>query len=187
MPANDTEPSLTRRKSKTVPQQDLAGPYLENVNVDFMCYIRNILPGKDSTSFMFYYNGKLRLQSANDTEEVLEGNQGDGTKFVEWKFTTTFNRSDNGGKFDCTVKWKAGPHSKSGLKSKVTENTTVICKCPKHTTEPLLSNHMEIGIWKLECSVNDREMHGFISQKECNILKQNNSEIQYIDIRRSKL
>ena len=133
LPANETKPSLTHRNSKVMPQQDLVGPYLENVTADFTCVIRNILPGKESTLFMFYYNGKFRLQSANGTGEVLEGNPGDGTKFVEWKFNTMFHRRDNGGNFWCHVNWKAGPYRKSGLKSKVTENATVICKCPKQT------------------------------------------------------
>ena len=130
MPAHDNEPILTHKNSKTV-QQDLAGPYLENANEEFTCYIRNILPGNYSTSFLFYYNGKLRLESANGTGEVLESNQGDGTKFVEWKFTTMFHRSDNGGKFGCTVNWKAGPYRRSGVNSRVTKNAKVICKYSK--------------------------------------------------------
>ena len=128
LPANDNELTLTHRNSKTMLQQDLVGPYLENVNEDFTCIIRNILPGKESTSFMFYYNDKLRLQSANGTGEVLQSNQADGTKLVEWKFPSMFHRSDNGGKFRCHVIWKAGLYSNTDLKSKVTENVTVICK-----------------------------------------------------------
>ena len=143
LPANENEVSLTHRNSKIMPQQDLVGPYLENVKEDFTCVIRNILPGNESTSFMFYYNGQLRHLSANGTGEVIEGNQGDGTKFLEWKFTTMFHKSDNGGKFWCHVDWKAGPYSKSGLKSKVTENAKVICKCPKHMPELLFSKHYD--------------------------------------------
>ena len=109
--------------------ENLAGPYLENVNENFTCYIRNILPGKDSTSFMFYYNDNVRLQS-DEIGDVVEGNQDDGTMFVEWRFTTSFNRSYNAGKFSCHVNWKAGQFNKSGLKSKMTKNVKVICKCP---------------------------------------------------------
>ena len=131
LPANDNEPNLRHRNSKTMQQQNLVGPFLENVNEDFACIIRNILPGNESTSFMFHFNGKLRLQSANDTGEVLQSNQADGTKLVEWKFTSMFHRSDNGGKCRCYVNWKAGLYSKSGLKSKVTENVAVTCKYSK--------------------------------------------------------
>ena len=134
-----------------MPQQDLVGPYLENANEDFTCVIRKIQPGNESTLFMFYYDGKLRLQSANGTGVVLEDNQDECTKLVEWRFTTMFYRSDNGGKFRCDVNWKAGPYSKTGLSSKVAESATVICKCPIHTLEPQLSkepfsvNEGEIG------------------------------------------
>ena len=52
-------------------------------------------PGKRNISFKFYYSGQLRLQSKEG--EALESDKSDGTKFVEWKFTTSFNRIDNGG------------------------------------------------------------------------------------------
>ena len=129
LPGIENEPSLTRENSKTMTYENLAGPYLENIHENFTCYIRNILPGKNSTSFMFDYNDNVRLQS-DEIGEVVEGKQDDGTMFVEWRFTTPFDRSDNAGKFSCHVNWKAGQYSNSGLKSKMTDNVTVICKCP---------------------------------------------------------
>ena len=126
-PKSDAKPILMRR---TFPQEDLTGPYLENVDENFTCYIRNVLPGKDSTSFSFYYNYKLRLQSNNGTGEVVEKDEGDGTKYVEWKFTTKFDRGDNGGNFRCTVDWQAGSFEELGIRSDLTEHTKVICKCP---------------------------------------------------------
>ena len=127
-PETDFEPSVTRGNPRTLPQEDLVGPYVENVNEHFTCYIRSVLPGKDSTSFGLYHDGKLKLQSKTGTGEVVETNEGDGTKFVEWKFSTLFTRSDNGHKFRCHVHWKAGKYEEIGL-SKLTENTKVTCKC----------------------------------------------------------
>ena len=130
-PETDFEPILTHGTPKSLPQEDLTGPYLENINEHFTCYIRNVLPGKMCTSFKFYYNGKLRHQSNHGIGEVVEKDEGDGTKYVEWKFTTVFDRNDNGGSFRCTVDWKAGPYEKKGLRSKLTEHTQVICEYPK--------------------------------------------------------
>ena len=127
-PKPDVEPSLQRENPKTLPQEALAGPYLENLNEDFICSIKNVLPGKKSTSFKFYQNSKLRLQSKNGTGEVAEKDEGDGTKYVEWKFTTSFNRSDNRGTLRCSVDWKAGQYEVIGLKSKLTEHTNIACK-----------------------------------------------------------
>ena len=113
---------------RTSPKEDLTGPYLENEEENFTCYIRNVLPGKNNTSFSFYYNGKLILQSNNGTGEVVEKDEGDGTKFVEWRFTTLFKRRDNDGNFWCTLDWKAGSYEKLGLRSNLAEHTKVICK-----------------------------------------------------------
>ena len=101
---------------------------MENVNTDFTCLIRYVVPGKDSTSFMFYYDNTLKLQSDNGTGEVAESYDHDGTNIVQWKFTTSFNRSNNGGKMQCIVNWKAGQYVRSGLKGRLTEHITLICK-----------------------------------------------------------
>ena len=124
-PKTDYKPELMR----TDPSKDLVGPYHENINEHFTCCIRKVLPGKSSTSFKFYYDGKLRLQSKGGVGEVVERTESDGTKLVEWKFTTSFNRSDNGGNMRCHVIWKAGPYNRPGLKSINTENVQVKCKC----------------------------------------------------------
>ena len=127
-PKTDYDPHLTRGDPRVWPPKDLAGPYLQNVNEGFTCYIRNVLPGKNSTSFMFYYDNKLRLQSKARAGEVVESDDSDGTKFVEWKFTISFNRSDNGGKMRCIVNWKTGQYSRTGLKTRLTENIQIVCK-----------------------------------------------------------
>ena len=124
-PKDDYKPALIRGD----PSKDLTGPYLENVNEYFTCYIRKVLPGKCSTSFKFYYDGKLRLESKARVGEVVESTESDGTKLVEWNFTTSFSRSDNGGSMRCHVNWKAGPYNRPGLKSINTENVQVRCKC----------------------------------------------------------
>ena len=128
-PKTDFIPSLTLQNPERL-SQNLAGPYLEDVNEDFTCYIRNVLPGKDSTSFKFYYDSKLRLQSKNGIGKVVENDESDGTKYVEWKFTNLFDRSDNGGTFRCDVDWKAGQYQVMGLRSKLIEYVNVTCKCP---------------------------------------------------------
>ena len=114
-----------------MPRKDLGGPYLENLSEDFVCSIRNVLPGKESTLFKFYYNSKVRFQSENATGKVVEKDEADGTKYLEWKFTTSFNRSDNGGVLRCGVDWKTGQYEMIGLKSKLTVHAEVICKYPK--------------------------------------------------------
>ena len=90
-PNADYVPNFTRVNPRTSQQKDLTGPYLENNIEDFTCYIRNVLPGKDSSSLTFYYNGKLRLQSKN-VGTVLESNESDGTKSVAWWFNTSFTQ-----------------------------------------------------------------------------------------------
>ena len=127
-PEADFQPGLMRGNFRNIPPANLAGPYLENEDEDFTCYIRNVLPGKNSTSFKFYYDGKLRLQSKKGAGEVVETNESDHTKRVEWKFKTLFNRNDNGGNFRCEVDWKAGQYEVMGLRSKLTEHVNVICK-----------------------------------------------------------
>ena len=111
-----------------LPQEDLAGPYFENVDENFTCYITHVSPGKNSTSFKFYFNSEIRLQSKSGTGEVVEQDESDGTKYVEWKFTIMFDRGDNGGTFMCTVDWKAGHYEELGLQSKLTVNVNVKCK-----------------------------------------------------------
>ena len=130
-PKADFKPSLTRGNLNSFPQEDLTGPYFENVDENFTCYITNVLPGKNSTSFKFYFNSKIRLQSKTGTGEVVEKDESDGTKYVEWKFTTMFDRSDNGGNFRCTVDWKAGQYEELGLQTKLTVPVNVKCKCVK--------------------------------------------------------
>ena len=125
----DYRPDFLQEDVKTSPSNDLRGPYLENVNWKFACRIRNVLPGKNSTLFEFYYNGNLRLQSKDNVGEIEESNEHDHTKQVKWIFTTSFNRSDNAGKMKCRVKWKAGQY-KSGLDSIPTEKVQVKCKYP---------------------------------------------------------
>ena len=132
------EPSLTRGNPKTMPH--LAGSYLENTNEDFTCSIRNVLPGKDSTSFEFYYGSKLRLQSKNGAGEIVEKDEGDGTKSVEWKFTTFLNRNDNGGNCRCSVDWKAGQYEEMGLRSKLVDHLNVTCTCQNIYTKLRLEN-----------------------------------------------
>ena len=127
-PKADHAPSLTRGNPQKMLEEQLAGPYLENVSENFTCSIQNIVPGKDSTSFLFYFGDNLRLQSETGTGKVVEVNHGDGNKSVEWRFSTLFKRSDNSGQFWCSVNWKAGQYSRIGLKSKVTDNTKVTCK-----------------------------------------------------------
>ena len=150
-PAHDNQPILTHRNSKTV-QRHLAGAYLEDQNEDFMCHMRNILPRKGSTSFMLYYIGKLRLESANGPGGVVKGDQGDGTKFAEWKFTTLCKRSGNGGKFWYSVNWKTKQYSESGLKSKVTENIKQICKYSR-TPQNLYCSNTTTSIVKNSCKM----------------------------------
>ena len=125
-----TEPDLFRGNSRPLPQADLAGPFLENVTEYFFCYVSNVLPGKNSTSFKFYFDGKLRHQSKDGVGEVVEKDEGDGTKSVEWKLNTFLSRSDNGGNFRCEVDWKAGQYEIMGLSSKQTEQVNVTCECP---------------------------------------------------------
>ena len=103
---------------------------MENVIQDFTCGVKNVLPGKNSTSFKFCYNGRVGLQSKNGMGTVVENDQGDGTKYVEWKFSTWFNRNDNGGKFSCAVDWKVAQYGVMDLKSKVVEHANITCKCP---------------------------------------------------------
>ena len=129
-PERNFVPSLTRGNPKILPQEDLAGPYSENVTEVFTCIIRNVLPGKSSTSFKFYLGNESRLQSKDGTGEIQEKDESDGTKYVEWNFTTLFNRSDNGVKFSCTVDWKAGQYEKIGLKSTLRGPVQVKCKYP---------------------------------------------------------
>ena len=123
-------PILTHENTKTLPQEDLAGPYLENVTENFTCSIKNILPGKDSTSFSFYSGKKLRLRSENGTGKVIQNDEGDGTKYVEWKFSTFFSRSENGGNFSCNVDWKAGQYMETDLSSTMTQYVNIMCKYP---------------------------------------------------------
>ena len=128
-PEANYKPDFTRGDLRTNPPKDLAGPYLEHVNEDFTCDIRNVLPGKDSTVFKFYYDSSSRLRS-NNIEQVEEISQLDQTKHVVWTFSTSFHRSDNGGKMRCIVNWKAGQYNKIGLRSDLTENVQVTCKYP---------------------------------------------------------
>ena len=81
-----------------------------------------------SILFKFYYDGELRLQTKDGAGEVLDSKLSDGTKFVEWKFTTSFNRSDNGDYMRCHVNW-IELLSRPDLKSTNTKNVQVICKC----------------------------------------------------------
>ena len=127
-PETDSKPIVRHGNNKTLPCEDLAGPYLENVPENFTCSIKNVLPGKDSTSFSFYSSDKLTLQSKNGIGDVIEMDEDDGTKHVEWKFSTSFSRKDNGGNFSCNVDWKAGQYNISGIHSKVTEHVNVTCK-----------------------------------------------------------
>ena len=127
-PETDSKPILSHENTKTLLREDLTGPYLENVPENFTCSIRNVLPGKDSTSFSFYSSGKLILQSKNGTGEVIEMDENDGTKFVEWKFSTIFSRNDNGGNFSCNMDWEAGQYKISGVHSEVTQHVNVKCK-----------------------------------------------------------
>ena len=46
---------------------------------------------------------------------------------MEWKFTTSFNRSDNGGDMRCHVNWPELLYT-SGLQSTSLENVQVRCK-----------------------------------------------------------
>ena len=138
-PKSDNNPYLVRGHREIRPLKDLAGPYQENVNRKFSCHIRQVLPGKDSTSFEFYYNGKLRLHSKEGVGKVVESDERDDTKHVTWIFTTSFNRSDNGGNMRCHVNWQEGQYYRRGLKSITTGNVKVRCKCPMiYTVEPLL-------------------------------------------------
>ena len=127
-PETDFQPILTHGNNKTSLQEDLAGPFLENITEDFTCTIRNVLPGNKSTSFSLYFGDKLRLESKNGTGQVIEKDEGDGTKYVEWKFSTAFSRSDNGGNFTCNVDWKAGQYNETGLRSKWIQDVNVTCK-----------------------------------------------------------
>ena len=128
-PKIDYRPDFLQEHVKTSPSDDLWGPYLENKTWKFTCRIRNVLPGKESTLFEFYYNDNLRLQSKDKVGQVEETEERDHTKQVKWRFTTSFNRSDNGGKMKCRVNWKAGQY-KSGLDSIPIENVQVRCKYP---------------------------------------------------------
>ena len=127
-PKSGSKPYLIRGHREIHPLKDLAGPYREDVNYKFSCHVRKVLPGKDSTSFEFYYNGRLRLQSKEEVGKVVESDERDGTKRVTWKFTTSFNRSDNRGSMRCHVNWQGGLYTRRGLKSS-TENVKVRCKC----------------------------------------------------------
>ena len=127
-PKTDSVPTLLNGNTKSL-TQNLSGPYLEYESKDFTCYIKGVQPGKNSTSFKFYRNGKLRLQSKDGTGEVIENDEGDGTKHVEWKFTTLFSRSDNGAILRCAVDWKAGQYEVTGLESKLTVHVNITCKC----------------------------------------------------------
>ena len=126
-PEADYQPGFVRGDLRTNPRRKLAGPYLQHVNEDFTCYIIHVLPGKDSTLFSFYYNGKLRMRS-DRVGEVVEVNELDHTKHVIWIFSTSFNKSDNGGNMRCIVSWEAGQYSRRGLQSELTENVQVMCK-----------------------------------------------------------
>ena len=129
-PESDYKPNFVQGDLNIGSSNYLAGPYLENVEMTFSCRIREVSPGKESTLFEFYYNGNLRLQSKDNVGQVEESNERDHTKQVRWMFTTSFNRSDNGGKMKCRVNWKAGQYNRSGLESIPTENVQVICKYP---------------------------------------------------------
>ena len=120
-------PCFVRGDLRTIPLKDLAGPYLEYMNENFTCDMRHVLPGKDNTLFEFYYNGKLRLQS-NKVGEIIEVGEKDQTKHVVWIFSTSFKRSDNGGKMRCIMNWEAGQYSRTRLMSELTENVEVTCK-----------------------------------------------------------
>ena len=89
-----------------------------------------MLPGKESTLFEFYYDGNLMLQSKDNVGRVVESDEPDHTNHVTWIFTTSFNKSDNGGKMLCCVNWKEGQYNREDLKSIPTENVQVVCKYP---------------------------------------------------------
>ena len=126
-PKSDHRPDFKQGPVKTSPSSDLKGPYLENANWEFTCEIRHVLPGKNNTSFEFYYNGNLRLQSKG-VGQLVETDEDDHTKHVKWIFTTSFTRSDNGGNMLCQVMWKAGQYNKQHLKSALAKNVQITCK-----------------------------------------------------------
>ena len=126
-PESNYKLGFRRGYLRTNPPKDLTGPYLEHVNEDFTCDIRNVLPGKDSTLFRLYYDGNLRLKS-DSVGEIEEVGEPDNTKHVVWTFSTSFNKSDSGGKMRCNANWGAGQYSRRGLKSELTENVHVTCK-----------------------------------------------------------
>ena len=128
-PKADNPPDFIRGDLRKNPQRDLSGPYLQHVNEDFTCHIRGVLPGKDNTLFALYYDGKTRTGS-DRVGEVVETDEFEHTKHVVWTFSTSFNRSDNGGNMRCIVSWEVGQYSRRGLKSELTENVQVICKYP---------------------------------------------------------
>ena len=148
-PKSDYRPEFKRGDVKTSTSDDLKGPYMEHVNWNFTCCIRNVLPGKGSTLFEFYYNGNLRLQSKDNVGQVEESSEHDHTKQVKWIFTSSFNRSDNAGKMKCHVNWKAGRH-KSGLESIPTDNVEVRCKYPHLERKICLDNKI---FWKTYCII----------------------------------
>ena len=129
-PESDDKPDFIRGNSKTGSSNYLAGPYLENAEQKFSCHIHKVLPGKESTSFEFYYGENLRLKSKDNVGRVVESDEQDHTKHVKWIFTTAFNKSDHGGKMLCHVHFKAGQNNIQLLKSIPTENVQVICKYP---------------------------------------------------------
>ena len=126
-PKSDYKPDFKHGYVKASPSGDLKGPYLENVNWEFTCHIRNVLPGKDNTLFEFYYNGKLRLQSKG-VGDIVETDEHDHTKHVKWTFTTSFNRSDNGGNMWCHVRWEVGQYTRKNLKSTPANNVHITYK-----------------------------------------------------------
>ena len=129
-PESGYKPDFIQGNLKTGSSNYLAGPYLENLEQEFSCHIHKVLPGKESTLFEFYYDGNLRLQSKDNVGRVVESDEPNHTKHVKWIFTTSFNKSDNGGKMLCCVNWKEGQYNREDLKSIPTENVQVVCKYP---------------------------------------------------------
>ena len=127
-PSATARPVLYRSDPGAANRDDKVGPYMENIPQKFTCVLRNVWPGKDSTTFKFMYSDVQRLSSKDSESNVTDSDESDSTKYVQWTFYTSFNRSDNGGSMECKADWKAGDFTVNGLTSDKTEGVQVICK-----------------------------------------------------------